>query len=315
MSKNRDIEEGLKKLLGDPMKKGNKISNKSATLTDLIYKDLACKTISLENISNLYSAPKDWNFYQPLNKVKSTELYNSIRDNGLLTPILLWEIPKSISYGEVSDKQDIYNNEGTRFMILSGHNRAECYKQLYQKTQDTTYLKIPSIVYTEKECNINSAQNIIIDTNYVQRALSIEEKVRSIMNKYTLYSRSGEKGPIRTKISNDLQVGENTVSRYYNLGLLLPELQKLIYDRELSIERGLELSKLNQEKQTYILENYIGRLNKLKAGSLKYVMKLTEIDQVFQEDKDTTVRITITIPSKYEADFKKWFKEWEEKLD
>ncbi|MBC8059633.1 MAG: ParB N-terminal domain-containing protein, partial [Clostridiaceae bacterium] len=57
------------------------------------------------NLDNLISSPLEWNFYKPLSFDKENELVESIQENGLINPIIVWE------------KGD------NKYMILAGHNR------------------------------------------------------------------------------------------------------------------------------------------------------------------------------------------------
>ena len=57
-------------------------------------------------LDKLKAAPKEWNFYVPLNDNKMSELIESIIDNGLLNPIIVWE-------------------NDNDYMILAGHNRVK----------------------------------------------------------------------------------------------------------------------------------------------------------------------------------------------
>ena len=69
-------------------------------------------------IDKLVPASKEWNFYAPLPDDKMLELIESIRENGLLHPIVVWK------------------RKDAPTMVLSGHNRLESYKKLYQATGD-----------------------------------------------------------------------------------------------------------------------------------------------------------------------------------
>jgi ParB family chromosome partitioning protein len=63
--------------------------------------------IFLIELDKLKEAPSDWNFYSPLSEKKMEELIESIKSNGLLHPLVVWE-------------QDDGN-----YIVLSGHNRLE----------------------------------------------------------------------------------------------------------------------------------------------------------------------------------------------
>ena len=67
-------------------------------------------------IDKIVPASREWNFYAPLPDDKMLELIESIRENGLLHPIVVWK------------------RKDAPTMVLSGHNRLEAYKKLYQAT-------------------------------------------------------------------------------------------------------------------------------------------------------------------------------------
>ncbi|WP_239253411.1 ParB/RepB/Spo0J family partition protein, partial [Citrobacter werkmanii] len=113
-------------------------------------------------------APDEWNFYKKLDDGKLAELIESILENGLLSPVIVWE------------------QEEGRYMMLAGHNRLRAFRMIYERTQDTQYKKIHAYIKKKNEISEDEAKVIIIDTNFVQRQLSTIEKTKSIVYKYNM---------------------------------------------------------------------------------------------------------------------------------
>lgn len=97
------------------------------------------KVISFEKIKGFENNP-----FKMYDDEKLEELTESIKDDGLLSPILLWK------------KEDTY-------IILSGHNRFNALKKLGYTSLDNTMYKVIENI-TEDDAKL-----IVADANLVQR--------------------------------------------------------------------------------------------------------------------------------------------------
>ena len=101
--------------------------------------DINKEQIDIDKIKNFEENP-----FKLLNREDLEELAESIKDEGLLNPIILWK-----RYDE--------------YIILSGHNRIEALKILgYKSLEKSMYI-------IKENISIDDARIIVVDTNLVQR--------------------------------------------------------------------------------------------------------------------------------------------------
>lgn len=192
------------------------------------------------DLDKLKAAPKEWNFYVPLNDNKMSELIESIIDNGLLNPIIVWE-------------------KDNDYMILAGHNRVRAYNMLYEQTRNEKYKKIFTYIKKKNEITEDEARAIIIDTNFVQRQLSTMEKTKSIVIKYNQLGRKKRNSFGESSaeiIAKQYNLKERQIYNYYKLNNLIPEFMQRIDIGNLSIKSGLKLAAIDSKLQKNIYENY-----------------------------------------------------------
>lgn len=245
-------------------------------------------------LETLEDAPTEWNFYKPLSNDKMTELLESIEKNGLLNPIIVWEI----------------NNDPSnpKYMILSGHNRTKAYKLLKAVTGSEEYNKILALIKKKEEITEEDAREIIIDTNWVQRQLSPMEKAKSIMEKYavlqekSIYSSGYNEyggGRLRNIIAEQYKISGRQVENYRNLQNLIPEIQELVSNNEISITPAFEIAKLDKNIQLWIYRNEINKINVRYTRQLRTNMTLDEVKEIFSnttlDEKKTSISIKVPI--------------------
>jgi len=119
----------------------------------------------------LDDAPEAWNFYRPLPEDKFFELMESIREKGLLAPLIVWK-------------------RGERYMILSGHNRKRALQRLHDITGEQRFSQAHCLVRQEDSLSEDDAQALLIDANWCQRSLSPSERAKSICRKYAILGRA-----------------------------------------------------------------------------------------------------------------------------
>lgn len=249
------------------------------------------ENIELININLLQEAPKEWNFYKKLPDDKFYELLESIRDNYLLNPIIIWE------------KEDNY-------MILSGHNRVDAFKKLYEITSDERYLKIPSIIRKRLEIDEEKAKEIIVDTNWVQRQLTTSEKTKSILRKYLNVKKNKEKGRTRDKVAKSYGITGRMVQNYLSLNNLVEDFFEKLDDGLITIKEAVEISKKTEDTQKIIF-NEINQ-NKINLQTLKKIPEdanKTKIQKIVQ-GVNKKIKITVEIPFEKKDEFYVFFEKW-----
>lgn len=244
----------------------------------------------------LISAPSDWNFYKPLNDNKMEQLIISIMENGLLNPIIVWE-----------------TEEGLRYMVLSGHNRLEAHRKIYEQTGDAKYLKIPAFIKAKDEITEQQAQEIIIDTNWVQRELTAMEKAKSILKKYAIVDRdiSSRKKRKRDIICEDYGLKGRQVENYYKLNSLIDEFKVMLDDSRITIKSGVKLAMFDAQTQIWMFQNFRGMLDYKRISQLRAGMEKEDIQNIFEDDAEEEM-VTMKVPKSLQTQIKEIIKNYRE---
>ncbi len=245
-------------------------------------------------LDKLSPAPADWNFYAPLPDDKLLELIESIRANDLLHPIVVWKQPDGA------------------LMILSGHNRVRAYTALLEKTGEDKYRRIPATVLAD--ITADEAHEIVVDSNYVQRVLTPSEKARSISQKYALAgrkkrSKNGERKSRYEQIGEEYHLSGSQIARYVRLSNLDDSLLKLLDNGKLPLTTALRLVDFPSESQKYLAARHADELASPKAAKLTAAMTPAEMDAALQTEPQT-VRVSVTVPTALEDDFRRMAAEW-----
>lgn len=304
LSNNNDLE------LLEKLKSGmNELPKASLTQENRLYKKITLgMQIQKIEVDKLIEAPTEWNFYKTLNKNKMFELIESIVENGLLSPIIIWQ------------------QENGQYMILAGHNRVRAFKMVYNKTKEDKYLTIDAYVKSFNELSEEEARTIIIDTNFVQRQMSTYEKHKSIMFKYNVLGRKSrkEKGKQTAElIADEFGISRSHVFRYIKLNNLIDELMKLIDDEVITIKAGMVLANLPAEVQKKLYDEHIELLNNKNIRNLKISKSIKDIAEIYDDIiKQLSNNLSIThdvdyedliikVPNKYIQNFEEFLHKWE----
>jgi ParB family chromosome partitioning protein len=228
-------------------------------------------------LNKLVDAPQEWNFYSHLSNSKMLELVESIKDIGLMHPIVVWE-----------------QNDGN-YMILSGHNRKKAYSIILESMVDSPneeidkYKKIHCYVKKFEDLTVDEAKEIIIDTNWVQRELSPVEKAKSIFEKYTnLKSNRAQsknklqRGKTRDLIAKQFDISGRQVADYYRLNYLIKEFKELLRNNSISIKAGVKLAQFSTQDQNFIYKNYKDILDNKMILKLEPSFSHEDIDDMFE---------------------------------
>lgn len=245
-------------------------------------------------LDKLSPAPAAWNFYAPLPDDKLLELIESIKNNDLLHPIVVWKQP-----------------DGT-LTILSGHNRVRAYTALLEKTGEDKYHRIPATVLTD--ISADEAHEIVVDSNYVQRVLSPSERARSISQKYALAgrkkrNRNGARKSRYEQIGAEYNLSGRQIARYVRLGSLDESLLKLLDSGKLPLTTALRLVDFSTESQKYLAAHHTDDLSGPRMAKLTSSMTPAQMDAALQAEPQT-VRVSVTVPAALEEDFRRMAAEW-----
>ncbi len=169
----------------------------------------------------------------PVNEDKVDQIADSIENVGVIEPIIVVK-------------------NGDRYSILSGRHR-------FRACQKLGKTEIPCHI---KETDDTTARYILIATNTDRNnEYSPIVYARAYAEQIELMKKLGKKSVVNA-ISEQNGINRKQIYRYLRLNYLIPELQKWVEDKILTIEAAVELSFLSDEKQLAIVEH----INNLGIG-------------------------------------------------
>ena len=220
--------------------------------------------------------------FKVLDDEKMEELVDSIKLNGILTPVIVRP-----------------DDEGT-YEMISGPRRLHAAKRAGLQ-------KIPTIV---TEMTNDDAILAMVDSNLQREEILPSEKAFAYKMKYEAMRRQGARkdltsSQVGTKLraDNELarQVGEsrNQVQRYIRLTELIPELLNLVDEKRLPFVTGYEMTFFTREIQKwlyeYCRENGIPKWDQVNGLRGVDMAKLTQEEMIQMLNG---IRPAQTLPSK-----------------
>lgn len=212
------------------------------------------------------------------------ELIESIKENGILTPIIVRRL----------------DNE--QFEIISGHRRVAAGK----------VAKIHKFPAQIMELNDDEAAILLVDSNLQRENILPSEKAFAYKLKLDAMKKQGKRTDLTlsqngTKLRSDAQLAEqvgesrNQIQRYIRLTYLIDKLLEMVDNKKMPFTVGVELSYLGSRAQAYIaeiLEYDEIMLSMGQATKIKLLAKNGQIDEdkilsVIYEKKTEKVNITI----------------------
>lgn len=228
-------------------------------------------------VDDLYSF-KDHPFRQ-YTEEKMDEMVESVREHGVITPILVRP-----------------RKEGDGYEIISGHNRVEACRRA----------GIETIPATIRDLDDDTAIILMVDSNLKQREkLLPTEKAKAYLMKMEAMKRQGQRKDLTSdqvepklsmKRTRD-QIGEQAgdsgpqVQRYIRLNKLIPALQEAVDDGRLAFNPAVEVSYLDEADQEIVQE--IMDRDQI-SPSLSQAQKLHRLSQIDKID-DTAIEAVMTV--------------------
>lgn len=261
-------------------------------------------TVRLLDIDKLKDAPDEWNFFKPLPSNRYQMLKDSIAKEGLLHPIYAWE----------------YENN---YIIISGHNRRNIFKELYEETGDEKYKYIPAKIETVIELDEERAEALVAIGN-LQRAISANEE---FITYWKIFNLNQNRLNIESKMKNYKKIEEATgkslslIMRILNLINVIPEIREMVGgNNPISIVASQRLVGFTEIQQKWLYDNFKNKLNTKSVNKLNPDMTRDEIRSHFKElselKKIHKKRKALYIPKEIEEEFDKMVREliskWEE---
>ena len=184
---------------------------------------------TIKNINIDLLIPFENHPFKKRNGVKKEELEESIKENGLLQPI----IARSFSAGT--------------YEIINGHRRVEVCRELGIQT-------IPAIV---RDMTKDEAVIAMVDSNLQREHLLPSEKAFAYKMKLEALKHQGKTyGQVVHKSRDNISDSESgrQVQRYIRLTYLIPELLKLVDEERIAFTPAVELSYLPENEQRILAE-------------------------------------------------------------
>lgn len=218
---------------------------------------------------------------------KMLELIGSIRDNGILTPVLIRPM------------------ENGMYEMISGHRRMHAASRLKMN-------KIPAIV---REMTDDEAVLVMVDSNIQREELLPSEKAFAYKMKMETMKHQGFRSDLsssqnETKFRSDSklsqEIGESRaqIQRYIRLTELIPKLLDLVDKKRLSFTVGVDISYIDKEIQEWIYQ-YVFANGMITPQQVRTLRKALESGSMTQKKmigilndcikpKTTTRKVTLS---------------------
>ena len=189
---------------------------------------------------------------------KMEELVNSIRQNGVLTPVL------------------VRPTDDDGYEMISGHRRMHA-------AQRAGLTKIPAII---RELTDDAATIVMVEANSQREEVLPSEKAFAYKMRYEAMKRQAGRpeknlSQVGTNLRTDAElakdVGEskNQVYRYIRLTELIPELLEMVDAKKLPLVTAVDISHIDHEVQEYLYE-YIRENGMVKSYQVSALRKYLE---------------------------------------
>ena len=177
--------------------------------------------------------------YKVIENDSMTELIESIKQNGILNPLIVRPL----------------EGEENKYEIISGHRR-------FFAAQKLDIKKLPCTVhYIDRD----AATVIMVDSNCQRTELLPSEKAWAYKMKMDAMSRQGKRtdltsSPVETKlrtsevIANEAGESRAQIDRYIRLTYLVPELLQYVDEGKIAMRPAVEMSYLDEEIQRDIVD-------------------------------------------------------------
>ena len=183
----------------------------------------------IKNISIDLLVPFENHPFKERSGIEQQELTESIKENGLLEPIIVRSFPAG------------------KYEIISGHRRVEACKAL----------GITSIPVTIKELTKDEAIVQMVDSNIHREHILPSEKAFAYKMKSEALKHQGKTyGQVVHKSRDTVSETDSgrQVQRYIRLTKLIPQLLKMVDEERIAFSVGVELSYLDEYEQQDLLE-------------------------------------------------------------
>lgn len=226
--------------------------------------------------------------FKVLDDERMEELTESIRANGILTPVLVRP-----------------DDEGT-YEMISGHRRLRAAKRAGLR-------KIPAII---KEMTDDEATIAMVDGNIQREEILPSEKAFALKMKMAALKKQGKRNDLTTSstewtksragdiVGEAEGISKSQVHKYIRITELIPKLLDMVDEKRLALAMAVELSYFSRNVQQWLYE-YIKENGMIKQEQIMELRQYREDKSMTQEQligilvksrstTETRKRITIT---------------------
>ena len=194
--------------------------------------------------------------YKVLDNQDMNELVESIRANGILTPIVVRK-----------------KGEG-EYEIISGHRRTHAAALAGMTT-------VPAVIH---DCSDDEAAIAMVDLNIQRKNISHSEKAKAYKIKYDAMKHQGKRYGKDALEEMAEASGENKkkIQRYLRLTSLSEDLLRMIDEKKLGFSQGVDISFMSEQEQKWlfeILQKSGESITTYKSAKLKELSQNSELSK------------------------------------
>lgn len=209
--------------------------------------------------------------FKVVDDAKMDDLVNSIRQNGVLTPVL------------------VRPTDDGGYEMISGHRRMHAAERAGLAT-------IPAII---RELTDDDATIVMVEANSQREEILPSEKAFAYKMRYEAMKRQGSRSDLTSyqvgtklradeELAKELGESKNQVYRFIRLTELIPELLEMVDTKKMPLVTAVDISYIDQKVQQYLYE-YIKENGMVKSYQVTALRKYLEDYESISQSKMITV--------------------------
>ena len=209
--------------------------------------------------------------FKVVDDAKMDDLVNSIRQNGVLTPVL------------------VRPTDDGGYEMISGHRRMHAAERAGLTT-------IPAII---RELTDDDATIVMVEANSQREEILPSEKAFAYKMRYEAMKRQGSRNDLTSyqvgtklradeELAKELGESKNQVYRFIRLTELIPELLDMVDTKKMPLVTAVDISYIDQKVQQYLYE-YIKENGMVKSYQVTALRKYLEDYESISQSKMITV--------------------------
>lgn len=209
--------------------------------------------------------------FKVVDDAKMDDLVNSIRQNGVLTPVL------------------VRPTDDGGYEMISGHRRMHA-------AERAGFATIPAII---RELTDDDATIVMVEANSQREEILPSEKAFAYKMRYEAMKRQGSRSDLTSyqvgtklradeELAKELGESKNQVYRFIRLTELIPELLEMVDTKKMPLVTAVDISYIDQKVQQYLYE-YIKENGMVKSYQVTALRKYLEDYESISQSKMITV--------------------------